>query len=279
MVEEFDYPVLGAGQMYETICDKVMTKGAELMLNSNVVRFNRKDDAITSVDVIKADGYKLNVAAKYFFSSIPLTHFFNSLNPSAPPQINNSANMLKYRDHITVNLLINKQHIFPDQWIYVHSPDIQMARLANYNNFSEAMLNGKSKTAISAEYFVFKGEGLWNESDESLVGLAIDELGKLGLVKSVDVENSWVVRETEAYPIHYQGLSEHLNLLKSRIDQFVNLYSIGRAGLHKYNNQDHSLISGILAARNYLRLPGSPYCLWDTNVDAEYQESAQRVNK
>jgi protoporphyrinogen oxidase len=106
--------------------------------------------------------------------------------------------------------------------------------------------------------------------------MAIEELKKMRLIKKAEVEKSWVVRETQAYPIYYLGFQDHLNILKSRTEQFVNFYSIGRAGLHKYNNQDHSLLSGILSARNYLKLPGSPFNLWDINADAQYQENAQR---
>jgi protoporphyrinogen oxidase len=276
LVEEFDYPVLGTGQMYEAMRDKVVSRGADIILGSRVIRFNRHDNTIDSIDIMDSSGHETSITARHFFSSIPLAHFFKMLNPTDSVQINNSAQMLRYRDHITVHLLVDRENVFPDQWIYVHSPDIQMARVANYNNFSKAMVSDKNKTALSVEYFVFKDKGLWNESDKFLADLAINELDTMGLIKNSDVEKSWVVRDSEAYPIYYIGFLEHYNLLRSRIDQFVNLYSIGRAGMHKYNNMDHSLMSGILAARNYLKLPGSPYILWDINIDAEYLENAQR---
>lgn len=278
LVEEFDYPILGSGQMYETICKKIVSLGAELMLDSEVIRFNRQNNFIKSIDILKSDGQEINIAAKQFFSSIPLAHYFRMLNPQDSIKINNSVDMLKYRDHINVNLLVKKKEVFPDQWIYVHSPDVQIARVANYNNFSKKMVGDNAMTAISAEYFVTKNIGLWNETDNFLIKLAVDELEKMGLIIKSEVEKGWVVRETEAYPIYYVGLEGHYDILKARIDQFVNLYSIGRAGMHKYNNQDHSLISGILAARNYLKLPGSPYILWDINIDAEYYEGGSRTN-
>jgi protoporphyrinogen oxidase len=201
------------------------------------------------------DGHKINIAADQFFSSIPLSHFFKMLNPTDSNQLNHAADMLRYRDHITVNLLVRRENVFPDQWIYVHSPEVHIARITNYNNFSQAMVGRGNKTALSVEYFLFKNKGLWNERDEFLV-----------------------VRETEAYPIYDLGFQEPLRLLKSRIGQFVNCYSIGRGGMHQYNNQDHSLMSGILAARNYLKFEDSPYLLWDINIDAEYHENTQRAD-
>lgn len=277
LVEEFDFPVLGAGQMYEAICAKVVSLGAELMLKSKAVNVKRQNNTINAIDIIDSSGRQISITADQFFSSIPLAHFFKMLNPSEPDEINHAAEMLRYRAHITVNLLVKKENLFSDQWIYVHSPDIQLARIANYNNFSKAMIGGQNKTALSVEYFVFKDEGLWNESDENLAHLASGELEKMGLLNKMDIEKSWVIREDEAYPIYYQGIQEYLNLLKSRVDKFVNFFSIGRAGMHKYNNQDHSIISGILAVRNYLKLPGSPYVLWNINIDAEYQENGERI--
>lgn len=279
LAEEFNSPVLGAGQMYEAMCYKLISQGAELMLESRVFRFNRHDNVIDSIDVVGADSKEIKINAKQFFSSIPLAHYFGMLNPAESEQILDSAGMLRYRAHITVDLLIGKSKVFPDQWIYVHSPDLRIVRITNYKNFSKAMVNDENTTALSAEYFVFKFDDLWNKKDDLLVDMTINELEKIRLIEKSEVLNASVIRETEAYPVYYLGFQDHYNLLKSRIDQFVNLYSIGRAGMHKYNNMDHSLMSGILAARNYLKLPGYPYFLWDINVDAEYQENTQRTHE
>ncbi|HTZ11023.1 MAG TPA: NAD(P)-binding protein [Candidatus Margulisiibacteriota bacterium] len=276
IVEEFDFPVLGAGQMYEAISDKLTSQGVELMLEGNVIRFNRQDNSIKSISCLKTDGQEVEVTAKQFFSSIPLARFFKMLNPPDPYQIINAAEKLRYRDHITVDLLIGKKNVFPDQWFYIHSPDVQIARIANYKNFSKSMVKDQNKTGLSVEYFAFKSDNIWNRTDESLSELAVGELDKMHFIKRCEVEKAWVVREADAYPVYDLSFQEHLDLLKSRIGQFANFYSVGRAGMHKYNNQDHSLISGILAARNYLKLPGSPFMLWDINAEAEYHENAQR---
>lgn len=276
LVEHFDYPLLGAGQMYEVMCDKVASNGVELLLNSRVISFNRQDNVVISIDVIGPNREVTRITANQFFNSIPITHFFKMLNPQEPDPIQQAADALYYREHITVNLLVDGDDVFPEQWIYIHSDDVRMVRVANYNNFSKAMVGINNKTALSVEYFVFQDEELWKESDELLKALAIDELDYLGLVKESAVENAWVVRETESYPVYYIGFQEPYNLLKSRLDHFTNLYPIGRGGMYKYNNQDHSTMSGILAARNYLKLSGTPFNLWDINIDAEYHESAKK---
>ncbi len=272
LVAEFNYPSLGAGQMYEAMCAKALSRGAVLMPESDVIAFNRKDNVIDSVDVLGPGAERTRISAKHFFSSMPLADFFGMLDPPEPPGILESVGRLRYRGHITVDLLIGKKEVFADQWIYIHAPDIKVARIANYNNFSKAMVKDENTTALSAEYFVFKSDKLWSEADHSLIDMAVDELVKMGLIKKRELLSSRIVREPQAYPVHYLGFQGYYELLKSSLGRFVNLSSMGRAGLHKYNNQDHSIISGILAARNYLKLPGSPFNLWDINIDPEYQE-------
>lgn len=277
LLEEFDYPVLGSGQMYEAMCDEVVSRGAEVMLGAKVAGFEQKDDRIVTIDVVTPEGRTIKVAAKQFFSSIPMTHFFKMLNPAEPDPISQAVDALYYRDHITVNLLVDGKALFPDQWIYLHSSDVKAARLTNYNNFSSRMSGDGSKTALSLEYFMFQHEDAWKMPDEEISDLAKQEVEYLGLVKKTQVEKAWVVRETEAYPVYYMGFQEHYSLLKKRVDEFQNIMLIGRGGMYKYNNQDHSIISGILAARNYLQLPRTPYDLWEINIDAEYWEASQRI--
>ena len=253
--EQFYYPVLGAGQMYEAMRDRIVFQGADLLLGSRVVGVHCQDHEIRSVDVLRPDSELLRVTAKRFFTSIPITHFFTMLNPSEAVQIQHAARSLYYREHVTVDLLINDDELFPDQWIYIHSPDVQMARVSNYNNFSSAMSGASHKTALSVEYFTFQNEPLWNQPDAWLKALAIDELAYLGLLDKETVEQAWVVREAQAYPAYYLGFQAPYRLLQSRLREFTNLDSIGRGGMYKYESQDNATMSGILAARNYLALP------------------------
>ncbi len=277
LVDQFDYPILGAGQMYEVMAEKVVSKGARIILGTRINRIHRKGNDITAIDLVNGDGSVTGICAKQYFSSIPLTQFFKMLEPHPSAEVLTAADALYYREHITVNLLVDKDDLFPDQWIYLHSPDVLMARVANYNNFSRAMVQFKPKSALSVEYFVFQHEDLWKKPDEELKGLAVDELVYLGLLERNVVENAWVVRETESYPTYFMGFAEPYNQLKGELNRLENLYPIGRGGMYKYNNQDHSTVAGILAARNYLMLPGAPYNLWDINVDAEYHEGATRA--
>ena len=279
LVEEFNYPILGAGQMYEAMCDRIIEGGADLSLNTDVVSFNNNNSSIESVIINEPGPKQTKITAKQFFNSIPLTHFFEKLNPPESQKIQKAVNSLYYRDHITVNLLVNGKNLFPDQWIYVHSPQVRAARLANYNNFSKKMSGHKDKTVLSVEYFVFKNTKLWAQPDVFYKSLAINELSELGLVKREIVDKVWVTRETECYPTYYLGFDKYYNILKSRLSEFNNLYAIGRAGMYKYNNQDHSMMSGLLAARNYLKLSKTSYNLWDININAEYHETLKINNQ
>ena len=273
LADRFHYPVLGAGQMHEVMADKIAGRGVDWLLGATIVSVHQADDRIDSIDVRSGNGAPVSIRANHFFSSVPITSFVHMLDPAEPEEVMKAAAALYYRDHITVNLLVSGGNPFPDQWLYVHSPEVQMARVANYNNFSKAMTGAADKTALSVEYFAFQHEELWKRRDDELIELATEELAWSKLLSRNHVDGAWVVRERESYPTYYMGFQEPYEVLKNRINEFHNLSSIGRGGMYKYNNQDHSTYSGILAARNYLKLPGSPCNLWKINIDAEYQES------
>jgi protoporphyrinogen oxidase len=279
LVDQFNYPILGAGQMYEAWADKVTAMGGTILLNSKVVGINEKNKSIENVEIEIENGEKVLIEAKQFFSSIPITSFFGMLSPQTSEQLDIAVSSLFYREHITVNLTIHQSGLFPDQWIYIHDPDVKMARLANYNNFSKAMAPGKDKTAISVEYFVFQDDEIWKMKNTEIIELAIDEMSSTGLIDKNTVEQGHVVRETESYPTYFLGYKKPFNILKDELNQYQNLFPIGRGGMYKYNNQDHSIYSGILAARNYLQIDGSPFNLWKVNVDAEYHEGAETINE
>ena len=274
LVDQFDYPVLGAGQMYEAWLDEAANAGTKVYLATKVKNINVKDTAIDSVVCETSQGEEITFTARQFFCSIPLTHFFN-LQQGISTEIKKAVDALYYREHITVDFLVDGENVFPDQWIYIHAPEVKMARIANYNNFSKAMVNNEHKTALSLEYFVFQNEELWQMTDSDIIEMAKDELAAMKMVPKEKVLQAWVVRETESYPTYYLGFQEHYDLLKSKVDEYTNLYPVGRGGMYKYNNQDHSIMSGLLAARNYLN-PQKKYNLWDINIDAEYHESAER---
>ena len=273
LIDKFNYPILGAGQMYEAWADKITSSGGNIILGSEVVNINQKDDLIESIEIISKDKKKLIINASQFFSSIPITHFFKLLNPQPKKRISIANSNLYYREHITVNLVISQTGIFPDQWMYIHEPSVKMARIANYNNFSETMIPNKRTTAISVEYFTFQNDKIWSMKNDDLVNLAINELVDTKIIDKLSIIEGSVIRETESYPTYYLGYKEHYNILKDEIDKFKNLATIGRGGMYKYNNQDHSTYSGLLAARNYLKIGKTKYNLWNINTEAEYHES------
>ena len=278
LVEQFDYPVLGAGQMYNVMAERVNEKGATFYLNYSVKKINIRESVILSIIIEERNtGELIEVFSKQFFSSIPITHFFKMMDPIPNSDTLIAANSLYFREHITVDILIDRKDLFPDQWIYVHSHDLKMARLANYKNFSKQMVKSDEKTTLSVEYFVFKSDDIWRMSDNSLKELAGDELSQMKLVNKKQIENSWIVRETESYPTYFIGYKEHYKVLKKEINKISNVYPIGRGGMYKYNNQDHSAFSGLLAARNYINRKTSQYDLWSINIDAEYNEGSERI--
>lgn len=269
LVEQFNYPKLGAGMMYEAIAERISEHGAEFRLNTEVKKISHNGERITSLVIKDKAGDEYEVRPSVLFSSIPITDLIAQLDSPAPQNVCEASESLYYRDHITVNLVINGDNLFTDQWIYVHSADVKMARLANYNNFSLHMPAKKGVSVVSVEYFVFINDEIWNLSDKDLIDLAVEELAYMKLIDSSMVDAGFVVRETKSYPTYYMGFSEPYDTVRKYISQFSNLYAIGRGGMYKYNNQDHSMYTGILAVRNY---KGAKYDLWSVNIDAEYLE-------
>lgn len=275
LIEKFYYPIQGAGQLYFKIAKIIQERNGKIYTNSPVLSISHGNNKITSLKY-KHHVHDKEIKVDHLFSSMPLTHFIFALNPKPPQGIINAAKKLYYRDHITVNLIIKRASIFPDNWIYVNSPDIKMARIANYNNFKEKP-EKEDSTAISVEYFVFKNDDIWKLKDSELIELAKKELAQIKLVSSDEVGEGFVVRETESYPTYYMGHLSHFNILKDYVSQFSNLQLIGRGGMYRYNNQDHAIYSGLLAAKNYL-LGYKKYNIWNINEDAEYLEEANFEN-
>jgi protoporphyrinogen oxidase len=277
LVEQFDYPVLGSGQMYDVMMQKLAGAGVSAHLGFRVTKIHQSDSKIRSIEIEDThSGEHLEIRAQHYFSSIPITQFFNLMQPSPAQEVLAAAKSLYYREHITVDIVVDKEQLFPDQWIYVHAPEVRIARVANYNNFSKAMVDNRPKTALSAEYFVFQSDDLWKMPDKELIDLAVDELSTIKLMDKKSVEKAWVVRETESYPTYYLGYKEPYEILRKEMNSFSNVSPIGRGGMYKYNNQDHSALTGILAARNYLHPKEPQFDLWSVNIDAEYLENAER---
>ncbi len=275
LVDEFDYPDLGAGQMYETMAQRAQEKGVELLLNTRVEKAHHENGTLSHVTA-RGPGGTMDIFADKFITTLPITRMLAMMKPAVGQDVSKACEQLYYRDHITVNLIVDREDLFPDQWIYVHSPDVRMARLANYSNFSDKMASRPGMTPISVEYFVFRTDDLWGKKDDDLVELATSEMEKMGLVSAETVSQGWVVRETDSYPTYYLGYEQPYSIVRAALDEFSNLQPAGRGGLYKYNNMDHSLYSGLLAARNMMQ-KSNPYDVWKINIDAQYHEGGQRL--
>ena len=272
LVEEFDYPVYGAGMMYEKMSDRINKQGGEILFNTIVKKVNIKDNKILSV-FVNNNEKEFEIPVETLFSSMPLTKFIESIKPKVKKNILTATRELFFRDHITVNLIIDNNKLFKDQWIYIHSREVKMGRLANYNNFSSCMPGNKKKSVVSVEYFVFKNDDIWNMPDKDIIELAKEELNYMNLVNRKLVKSGFVIRETESYPTYFIGFEKYYKIVSDFVSNISNLQCIGRGGMYKYNNQDHSLYTGLLAAKNYC---GADYNIWNVNIDAEYHENAKR---
>lgn len=270
LVTKFYYPKKGAGQMYDKMAKIAMLKNARIVEDAEVVSVEHRNKGIHSISY-KKNGKIINEKVDFLFSSMPLTGFVQSLKNLPDVKVIKSAKKLYYRDHITVNLLVKNSNIFLENWIYVHSTEVFTARVSNYNNFEKNRGKNKKYAPIAVEYFVFQNDKLWKMSDEDLIKFAIKEMEMINLFSADMVIDGFVIREKDSYPTYYMGHKPHYDVLKNYVSDFKNLQLIGRGGMYKYNNMDHAIYSGLLAARNYLARKNI-YDVWDINEDADYLE-------
>ena len=268
LIEEFEYPRLGPGMMWDVFRDRIEEAGGCLKLNSGIVRLLHDGTHITGVEV-EHNGLRYVQPASHVISTMPVRHLIQRLTPSAPQSVIDAASRLRYRDFLTVALIIDQSDIFPDNWIYVHDERVRVGRIQNFKNWSPDMVPDNRFTCLGLEYFCFAGDGLWSTSDADLVALATRELETIGLIKPGLVRDSTVVRVPKAYPVYDEGYEAALEESKHFLSRFGNLQLVGRNGMHKYNNQDHSMLTAMLAVRN---LFGERHDLWDVNADDEYHE-------
>jgi len=269
LIEVFDYPRLGPGMMWNAVKQEVERRSGRVHLRTDVLRIHRTGNRIDSL-VVRCDGTELTVAATDVISSMPITEFIRKLDPPPPPEILQSASRLTYRDFLTVCLVVNQSDPFPDNWIYVHSPDVKVGRIQNFKSWSPEMVPDPAKSSLGLEYFCTEGDDVWNMPDADLIALGKREVERIGLASQADVEDGCVVRVDKAYPVYDSDYREHLERLRAYVDDFVNFQTIGRNGLHRYNNQDHAMLTGILAVRNAVLAEKND--LWSVNTDQEYHE-------
>jgi protoporphyrinogen oxidase len=269
LIEEFQYPRLGPGMMWEVMQDKIEALGSTVRLNAEVVRIERSGNRIERVIVRDKDGQEEAVGGSHFLSSMPIKELVLRMAPPAPPHILEATRKFKYRDFLTVTLIVNKRDLFPDNWIYIHSPKVKVGRIQNFKNWSPDMVPDLNKTSVGMEYFCNVGDELWSKSDKELIEQARQELGVIGLADPVDIEDGIVIRQPHAYPVYDADYHASRDIVRTYIDSLNNLQSIGRNGLHRYDNQDHAMLSAILAVQNIM---GESHDLWTVNTEKEYHE-------
>lgn len=277
LIDTFEYPRLGPGQMWEKHRDDITAAGSTVEMGQQVLSINTVGDRVMSVTTRHANGRESDWSADQFIVSMPLQECALAFNPPLPEQAIAAAKRLQYRDFLTVALIVKKTDLFPDNWIYVHDPSVKLGRMQNFNNWSPHLIADPSTTCLGLEYFCFEGDGLWSMKDSDLIDLGKKELAKLGLVREEDVIDGSVVRMEKAYPVYGPGYQDDVAIIREAMSRFENIQPVGRNGMHKYNNQDHSMMTAILAAKN---VGGGRFDLWKVNTDAEYhEESSSDSNK
>ena len=268
LIEQFRYPRLGPGQMWEKAAERIEELGGRVLMSSRVKCFDRDERGVRAVEVETPDGLQ-RIEAEHFISTIPLRSLVRSIDPALPSAVREAGERLAYRDFILVALILDRESIFPDNWIYVHTPGVKVGRIQNFNNWSRDMVPRAGTTCVGMEYFCFAGDGLWTSRDEDLVALAGKELAELGLAPDAKVVDGTVVRMPKAYPIYDATYRESVDTIRAALDEIPNLVTVGRNGMHKYNNQDHSMYTAMLAVEN---MTGASHDVWAVNTDLEYHE-------
>ena len=271
LIDAFDYPKQGPGMMWESVANIVQQNGSEVRLEAEVEKILWTNNKVETLEV-KNNGQREIIGGTQFISSMPIQELIQKFEPAVPEEVLKAAMKLNYRDFLTVALIINKRDVFPDNWIYIHDSDVKVGRIQNFNNWSPYMVPDPNKTCLGLEYFCFEGDELWTTSDQELVELGKKELELLGLIQASDVEDGAVVRMPKAYPVYDSTYREALGVVRQFLDGIGNLQLVGRNGMHKYNNQDHSMLTAMLAAENIL---GANHNLWEVNAEQEYHEEVK----
>jgi protoporphyrinogen oxidase len=258
--------------MWTRTRDRVIAQGSKVLMEMPVEKIRWEPGRVNS---IVAGGREFH--GEHFVSSMPIRELIERLDPPPPEWVLRAGKKFRYRDFLTVVLIVKGENLFPDNWIYVHDPEVSVGRIQNYNNWSPEMVPDPSTTCLGLEYFCFEGDHLWDSSDEDLLVRAKREIGKLGLIDPSAVIDGTVVRAPKAYPVYDDGYQAALQEVRRFLEQVPNLQLVGRNGMHRYNNQDHSMLTGMLAARNILGQ--GHFDLWDVNADTDYHEDGFRLTE
>lgn len=276
LIDRFRYPRYGPGMMWEAAAARIRALGNQVLLGMKVVgcHFDRLKKRWT-VHYEDTQHQRHRLQAAHVISSAPLRSLVQGLTPRLSPAGVRAASSLRYRDFLTVVLILKDRQTFSDQWVYIHDPAVQVGRIQNFKAWSPEMVPDPAMTCYGLEYFCFNGDGLWSQTDAALIELGKRELTQVGLAKPEDVVDGCVVRQRKAYPVYDDDYAEHLSTVRQELEaNYPNLHLVGRNGMHRYNNQDHAMMTAMLSVRN-IRAGGKVYDLWRVNEDAEYHEETR----
>ncbi|MFN2546819.1 MAG: NAD(P)/FAD-dependent oxidoreductase [Myxococcales bacterium] len=272
LIDSFRYPRKGPGMMWETCAARVRELGGIVRMGERVTGLSY--DPSTKLWTVRHGSG--TTVAEHVISSAPIRELARGIQPPLPQAALDAANRLKYRDFLTVVLILKDKQLFDDNWIYIHEPDVLVGRIQNFKSWSPEMVPDPAMACLGLEYFCFEGDGTWTMNDEDLIALGKKELAKIGLATAEDVVDGCVVRQHKAYPVYDDGYAQNVEIVRRELAaRYPNLHLVGRNGMHKYNNQDHAMMTAMLCAKNIVA--GKPlYDLWQVNQDAEYHEAGGR---
>jgi protoporphyrinogen oxidase len=278
LIEKFLYPKLGPGQLWEYAAELIKKGGGEIHLGIQIDRINVESNKIVSVEGVNDAGERVTYKGDYFFSTMPVRDLVRAITAPVPAEVTEVSEGLIYRDFIIVGLLANKLTVtekdgspLKDNWIYIQEPDVTVGRLQIFNNWSPWLVSSNDKVWIGLEYFCNETDPLWKLSDEEMSKYAIEEISRIGILKASDVEDSVVVHVPKSYPAYF-GSYDRFDVIRNYLDGFENLFLVGRNGMHKYNNQDHSMLTAMTAVENILNGVKTKGNIWAINTEMEYHE-------
>jgi protoporphyrinogen oxidase len=275
LIDKFQYPKTGPGLMWERATEQVLAAGGRVQMRTAVTALHREGDRVVSVEVRTTDAAgevtgTERLPADEVISSMPLPELVLAMDPPAPGHVQAAARALSHRDFLTVALVVPEEAGFPDNWIYIHSPEARVGRIQNFGSWSPFLVKD-GRTCLGLEYFVDEGDDLWESADDDLVALATKELDLLGLVEAGSVERGFVVRMPKAYPVYDEGYDRQVQIIRDWLAEATpNVHPVGRNGMHRYNNADHSMVTAMLTVENIV--DGTDHDVWAVNVEEDYHE-------
>jgi protoporphyrinogen oxidase len=275
LINEFHYPRLGPGMMWERLQDRIALLGGSVRTREEVTEVHHDGRQVTHVVTRSGNHRTSDIHAPQFISTMALDDLIARLRPAPPAEVLHAAASLRYRDFVLVGLVVRRTGLFADNWLYIHSPNVRVGRIQNFGNWSADLVPEPGTSSIGMEYFCNRGDSTWNLPDEDFVRLASREMEQLGLARSADVAWGVVIRQPKAYPVYDTTYRRHLDVLRAWLPKLSNFQTIGRNGQHRYNNQDHSMLTGLAAVH---RIMGEPTDPWEVNTERSYYEE-QRVNR